>query len=238
MVDNTIPLLPRQTGLLDSARAIANNIANASTPGFKAEGTVFAEYVALAGAGGPSLSMGELVAQTTDFTPGAMKTTGGTFDFALAGEGFFKVQTPAGDRLTRAGVFSLDPDGILVDMAGNQVADDGGAPIQIPPDAVEINVARDGTISVDGEIFGFLGVYVPDGQVVREGSNLWRSVDGDRLLEEPQVIQGAVEQSNVDPVLEFAKLISTQREFEAGQTLTEQEHQRLSELIDAIRTGG
>lgn len=238
MVDPNIATLSRQSGLMEATQIIANNIANAATPGFKAEGTVFSEYVAAAGRNSPSLSMGYLSAHSTDFTTGALQKTGGTFDFAIEGQGFFKVQTPAGDRLTRAGNFALNAEGTLVDMVGNPVMDDGGSTIEIPPNAVEIIVARDGTLSVDGEPFSLIGVFEPRGEMERAGQNYWRAPEGDTPLEFATVLQGHTEQSNVDPVAEFATLIMAQRHFEAGQTLTEQEHERLSQLISAIRQQG
>lgn len=236
MSDAAVALLPRQMGLVRSVDMAANNIANASTPGYKAEGAIFAEHVARTGAGEPSLSMGHLAGHATDFTAGSLEETGGTFDLALGGPGFFKVATEGGERLTRAGVFTTNADGVIVDVNGFALLDAGGGEIQIPPDAMEVAIARDGTMSIDGEAFSDIGVHEATGEPTRAGSNYWIS-RGDRAVEEPVVLQGFIERSNVSPVAEFAALISTQRQFEAGQTLVEQEHERLSALIAAIRQG-
>lgn len=236
MIDNSIASLPRQTGLIEATQIIANNIANASTPGYKSEGTIFAEYVAGAGGKNPSLSMGHLVGHSTDFTNGSIRQTGGTFDLAIEGAGFFKIALPNGTALTRAGAFQLGPEGTLVTAEGFPVVDQGGGPLEFPTDAVSISISRDGTISVDGEIFGAIGVFEPVGEMTRLGNNQWLPVGGDRPVETPNILQGAIEQSNVSPVEEFATLIAVQRLFEAGQTLAEQEHDRLSSLIDAIRS--
>lgn len=235
MSDASIPLLSRQSGLLETAQIISNNIANASTPGYKSEGTVFSEYIKATGPETPSLSMGHLTGQTVDFTPGAMRQTGGTFDLALSGPGFFKVMTEEGPRLTRAGSFVLNEEGVLTDVAGHPVTDDAGGELQFPPDAVTISIAGDGTISVDEEIFGIVGVFEPTGDMQRVGQNMWLSPDGDQPIVEPSIVQGAVEMSNVDPVLEFANLIHTQRLFEAGQNIVEQDNERLQKLINALR---
>ncbi len=237
-MDNSVALLARQSGLLKTTQIIANNIANASTAGFKAEGTIFSEYVAAAGADNPSLSMGHLVAHSTDFSAGSMKKTDGVFDLAINGQGFFKVNTPQGPMLTKAGAFRLDAEGLLVDAIGNNVVDEGGSAVQIPPDAVTVAVAIDGTISVDGELFGNIGVFEPQGDMDRVGNNYWVSLDGDQPVEFPSVLQGFLEQSNVSPVAEMANLIMAQRLFDAGQTVTEQEHERLTSLINAIRQQG
>lgn len=238
MTDTSVPLLSRQSGLLENAQIIANNIANASTPGYKSEGAIFSEYIKAAGEGNLSLSMGQLKARSIDFTSGAMRQTGGTFDLAIAGEGFFKVQTPAGERLTRAGTFLLDLDGRMVTPEGFAVTDDGGGEILLPPDAQSVVIARDGTLSVDGDVFGLVGVFIPNGEMQRAGQNLWVSPEGDTPMENPGIVQGALEQSNVNPVLEFANLIHVQRVFEAGQNIVTQENDRLEKLISAIRQAG
>jgi flagellar basal-body rod protein FlgF len=237
-MDNSIATLSRQTGLLEATQIIANNIANAATPGYKGESTVFAEYVAAGGKASQSLSMGHLVAHSTDYSGGGLKKTGGTFDLAIQGQGFFKVTTPGGERLTRAGAFMLDAEGLLTDVNGNAVVDEGGSPVEIPPDAVNVAVASDGTISIDGEIFAAIGVFQPVGEPVRAGNNHWVAPEGDRAVDEPRIHQGFIEASNVEPVAEFAELILAQRLFEAGQTLSEQEHDRLSSLVNAIRSQG
>ena len=96
--------LTRQLGLQREMQVVANNIANSSTTGFRAEGVIFSEYVkALEGA--PSLSMGQGNVNRTSFEQGGLTQTNGTFDFAIEGDGYFVVQTPMGERLTR--VFSF-----------------------------------------------------------------------------------------------------------------------------------
>ena len=90
--------LSRQSGLLSQMNAIANNIANASTTGFKREGTVFAEFVTPAGQGS-SLSMGFANTRAVDLQQAPVSATGGTFDFAVEGTGFFLVQTPQGQSV-------------------------------------------------------------------------------------------------------------------------------------------
>ena len=238
MSDASIPMLSRQSGLLETAQIIANNIANASTPGYKSEGVIFSEYVKAAGEGNPSLSMGHLTARSVDFTPGVLRKTGGTFDLALSGEGFFKVLTPEGERLTRAGVFLLNPEGTVVDPNGFPLTDNGGGEIALPLDATNIAIASDGTLSVNGEIFGQVGAFTPNGEMRRAGLNLWISDEGTTAIEEPTIVQGSIEQSNVNPVLEFARLIEAQRQFEAGQNAVQQENERLEKLINAIRQQG
>ena len=120
--------LTRQSGLMREMRIVANNIANSATTGFRQEGLVFSEYVKSID-GASSLSMGQGNARHTSFIQGTLTQTGGTFDFAIEGDGFFLVETPAGERLTRSGAFSPNAEGDLVTMDGFRVLDAGGAPV-------------------------------------------------------------------------------------------------------------
>ena len=105
--------LSRQSGLQREMQVVANNIANMATTGFRAEGVVFSEYVKSVDQG-PSLSMGQGNIGKTSLEQGGLTQTRGTFDFAIEGDGYFVVQTPLGDRLTRAGAFTPSAEGQLV----------------------------------------------------------------------------------------------------------------------------
>jgi flagellar basal-body rod protein FlgF len=139
--------LNRQSGLMREMQAVANNIANMSTTGFRKEGVIFAEHVADLGRGEPSLSMATAEAREINLSQGGLQQTGGTFDFAVEGDGFFQVETPEGNQLTRAGAFTLSPEGELVTAEGFRVLDAGGAPITVPTDAGPVTLAADGTLS-------------------------------------------------------------------------------------------
>ncbi|MDX1291803.1 MAG: flagellar hook-basal body complex protein [Hyphomonas sp.] len=227
--------LTRQDGLLREMQVIANNMANSGTTGFKTNHAIFAEHIAAVGEPGEGLSMGSLAGHNFDLSQGAMKHTGGQFDFAIHGDGFFVLDTPAGERLTRAGAFQLSADGNLVDAFGNQVQGAGGGAIAIPQEVTQISVAPDGTISSGEEILGQIAVVVVDGTLNQEGNTLFSAPDGYRQVEEPAVIQGTLEQSNVSSILEVSRLIEVQRAYEAGQTLIEKEDERINQLIKTMR---
>jgi flagellar basal-body rod protein FlgF len=97
--------LTRQSGLMREMQVVANNIANLSTTGFRREGVVFSEYVNGDWTKSPSLSMAHGSGRMVDLSQAGVSQTGGTFDFAIQGEGFFLIETPEGNRLTRAGSF-------------------------------------------------------------------------------------------------------------------------------------
>ena len=120
--------LNRQSGLMREMGVVANNIANASTNGFRREGVVFSEFVAALDED-PSLSMAHASGRHVDLSQATLAMTGGAFDFAIQGEGFFLIETPQGERLTRAGSFTPSPEGELVTADGYRLLDAGGAPI-------------------------------------------------------------------------------------------------------------
>lgn len=237
--------ISRQAGLLRELSMIANNIANISTTGYRREGAVFSEYVKAQGkaqatnglsSSQDSTSIGNLAGHFSDFTSGDIKKTGGTFDLAIDGDGFFSVGTPDGPFLTRAGNFMLNKDGALITPAGYNVLDDAGSPIQIPPGATAVAIAGDGTISADGSPVGRIGVLTaPQGEISRIGDNLLMAEGGGQPSPEARVLQGFLEGSNVNPVLEIARLIEVQRSYEVGQKLLDIDNDRISKVITAMR---
>jgi flagellar basal-body rod protein FlgF len=148
------------SGLSRELHALANNIANASTHGFRKEGVIFSEFVQSVD-GGPSVSMAAGRTRLTSHAQGAVGQTGATFDLAIEGDGFFLLETPEGEALTRNGAFLPNAAGELVNSEGYRVLDAGGAPIFVPPDAGEIAIARDGTVSVGGAPIGQIGLWAP-----------------------------------------------------------------------------
>lgn len=227
--------LARQAGLMQELQVVANNLANASTTGYKTDRAIFAEFLVATGNGSDSLSMGGLAGHAFKFDQGALNQTGGKFDLAIQGDGFFAVQTPQGPRLTRAGHFQLSGEGNLIDANGNNVLGTGGNPITIPPEATQISIGGDGSVSFDGQLVDRIGVFVPEGQLLRDSNTLFSAPEGYAAVETTGVVQGALEQSNVSPVLEVARMIEVQRAYEAGQSLLEREDQRITQLISAVR---
>ena len=143
-MDTAYVTLSRQSGLMSEMRLVANNIANANTTGYRQQGLVFSEFIQDMPKS-PSLSMSRAEARNTSLRQGVLTETGGQFDFAIEGDGFFMLETPDGNRLTRAGSFSPNAEGDLVAMDGARVMDANGAPVFIPPDAATIDVGSDGT---------------------------------------------------------------------------------------------
>ncbi len=225
--------LSRQVGLAQEMQAIANNIANMATAGYRAEGVVFSEYVRQLEAEGGSVAFTRPGARVTSDIQGALKQTGGTFDLAIDGPGYFTVDTGDGIALTRAGGFSRNAVGELVSTVGDRLLDIGGAPIFVPPDARAVSIAGDGTLTADGLPIAQVGRVIPE-----EGAVLTRT-DGVKFrtdaplapAEEGTIVQGFLEEANVNPVAELARMIEVQRAYEAGQRLMDREDERMRQVL-------
>jgi len=227
--------LTRQSGLMREMQVVANNIANANTTGFRQEGVIFSEYVQ-AVEEGPSLSMANGNVRNTSYAQGVLTQTGGQFDFAIEGDAFFLIETPQGERLTRAGSFTPNAEGDLVTNDGYRVLDAGGAPVFIPPDASDLSVASDGTISAGGTPLGQLGLVVPvdPTEMTRQSGILFDAPAGVEPAENGRVVQGFLEGSNVNSVLQIARMIEVQRAYEMGQSFAEAEDERIRTAIKAL----
>ena len=212
---------------------ISDNLANVNTPGFKRE---MARVTALEDSGQPGISAGrELVVEgRPQLDGGALQATGGALDLAIRGEGFFQVQTPNGNLLTRDGSFSLDAQGLLVHSSGNPVLVDGGS-VQI---SGLPSVLPDGSILDDDRPVGRLTLVAPTegGRLTREGMNLYRAEGGTRELsiEESQVAAGHLEASNVDPMREMVDMIRAFRSYELAQRAARSADETLSTAVNKV----
>ncbi len=228
--------LTRQSGLAKELQSVANNIANLSTTGYRRENVIFAEEVEALPVEGGSVSMTEARGRYTDDLQGALQQTGGTLDLAIEGDGYFTVMTPQGERLTRAGAFTRNADGVVVNMDGHPLLDEGGGEITIPFEAKQIAVSADGTLSVDGAPAARVGlVDVADQtKLFREAGVLFRADGGTEPVEDGRVLQGFLEQSNVNPVAEMARMVEVQRAYEYGQKLMDQEDERIRKVVNTL----
>ena len=227
--------LSRQVGLWREMSVVANNIANSATTGYRQEGLIFSEYIK-SSPDGRSLSMGHGNTRNTSFVQGTLTQTGGTFDFAIEGDGFFLVETPAGERLTRAGSFSTNAAGDLVTPDGFRVLDAGGAPVFVPPDASPVAVSADGTISSQGRLLGQIGLVQPidPKMMTREDGVMFISEAGFEPAVDARVLQGFTENSNVDPITAIARMIEVQRAYELGQSFLDSENQRVRDSLKSF----
>ena len=208
---------------------VANNLANVSTDGFKAE-RAFASLVAGAV---PTIET------QTDLRAGTVRPTGNPLDLAVGGDGFFVVETPAGERLTRGGALRLDDEHRLVTAAGDPVLGEGG-PIVLDPEMMArandaaasaggagaagealVRVDREGAVHVGGTLVGTLRLErVPAGSRLDHAGGGQVVPPADRRPippEERDVRQGALEESNVSSVDALVEMISVQRAYASVQ---------------------
>jgi flagellar basal-body rod protein FlgG len=207
---------------------IANNLANVNTPGFKTQ-RAFSTLLKKS-MGSSALKAGEAAPKPsgeggrkitsiyTSFEQGRIEYTHRSLDLAINGEGFFVVDTPFGERFTRAGSFTLTDSGLLATYGGDLVAGQNG-PIAIQGDAVEI--ASDGRVVVDGEEVDTLKIvsFSSPEDLDRQGNTFASNTEPYHEVDftETEIVQGALERSNVNPIDEMVEMIATHRGFEANQ---------------------
>jgi len=207
---------------MDALDVIANNLANASTSGFKAQHEFYRSFSAWLQ---PSLTtpinqavnrFGVLGGSHLDLSQGTIEPTGNDTDVALEGTGFFAVLTKNGVRYTRDGSFRLDKSRNLITDQGDQVLsqqpNNRNQPIQIP--SGKLNISPDGSVSVDGALVAKLRIedFPPETQLVQEGNSYLIAPDGaGKPPASSSVQQGALEKSNSDPIRTTVGLIDLQR---------------------------
>ncbi|WEF23997.1 flagellar hook-basal body complex protein [Paracoccus sp. S3-43] len=233
-MDNAIyATLTRQSGLMAEMRVVANNIANANTTGFRREGVIFAEHLSALDRRGDTLSMAHARGRIIDLDQGVLTQTGGNYDLAIEGDGFFLVETPEGNRLTRAGAFLPSAEGELMTAEGFRLLDEGMAPIIVPAGASGVAVGADGTLSANDVAFGKIGVFTApeDAQLAHQGGTSF-TIDGQpEPVDDVRIRQGFLEESNVDSVFEITRMIEVQRAYELGQSFLDREDQRIRSAI-------
>ncbi len=201
---------------------LTNDLANASTPGYKADHTPqrsFGEMLlSNTETGQPigAIATGvQLGAAYTDMTPAGLHETGQPLDFGIVGTGFFAVQTPAGIRYTRDGQFSASASGQLVDSSGNAVLDQQGKPI---------------AVNAEGRVpASALGLYEVS-NAAKQGENLFSGTASGKPT--GTVRQGALEESGVDPAKAMVAMIASMRTFQSGQ----QTIQAIDQTLQAAST--
>jgi len=232
--------LSAQMALERRLNTLADNVANASTVGFRATGMKFEDVVS--GVGEKSVSFASTGQNYLTMQKGSLRETGNPFDFAIQGDSWFGIETPAGTVMTRDGRFTMTNGGELVSIEGHPVMDAGGAGLQLDPTAGPPEVGADGVVRQGGRLVGSIGLFNFDpGQgFVRYGnSGLLAKGTLDPVVDriDAGVAQGFVEESNVNPVLEMTRLIMIQRAFENAAALIRTSDSSLSDAVKTLGSG-
>lgn len=229
--------LSHQSTLLRQMDVIANNIANSSTPAFKVDRMLFIEELVTTD-DGQELTFVKDAGVARDTTEGGFTNTGNDFDLAIHGGAYFVVDTPLGMRYTQNGRFSLDANSQLVTSQGDLVLAESGGPIVIPPDALGVEIAPDGTVSTeDGEVGRLNVVRFDDDQALEKtGNSLYATEIPSLPASGAVIVQGMVEESNVEPIIEITTMLHVLRAYEAAQRIIDTEEDLATQTMDTLTT--
>jgi flagellar basal-body rod protein FlgF len=229
--------LSAQVALQSRLEAIAQNVANTSTAGYRANEMKFDAI--LAGMSDAPVSFVSSGNKVIRLSAGDFVKTGSAFDVALKGDAWLAVSTPSGQVYTRDGRMQMTAAGELVSLRGDAIVDAGGAPIQLDPSLGQPTIYNDGSIMQNGNKAAVLGLFTLDqkAKLTRVEGGVASSIAGTAVADTIRygVVQGFVEQSNVNAVTEMARLIYVQRAFD-GVSSTIQSAE--SSLKSAIQTLG
>ncbi len=245
------------TGMINQQKrldTVTNNLANATTTGFKREGVTSKSFdqmltyklkdlsVPYLAEGIGSMSLGVKIGENyTDYSQGSLKETGNTYDLALSGQGFFAISftDKAGNesvKYTRDGEFTMDADGFLRTLEGDYVQGEGGN-IMIPTDTTQVSIQANGDIYADGEYVDTIRIvdFEDYNYIEKYGENLYDIVDGATETESTaQVMQGYLEMSNINVVKEMVEMITISREYESNQKLIQTADEMLEKSVNQI----
>jgi flagellar basal-body rod protein FlgF len=240
-MDNALLVgLSQQLAAYRSMDVIANNLANLSTPAFKRESVKFEELVQQVrpseGQSGPqSVSFVQDTGVVRDLSEGRLERTGAPYDLAINGKGYFVVQTDAGERYTRNGHLSLNGDGQLVTDSGDPIQGDGG-PIVVTVDDGDVHIAADGTISGKQGQMGKLKVvdFANPRALKKQGDSLYSTAQSPTTVADTRIMQGTLETSNVEPVIEISRMIEIMRAYQATATLAQSQNDLKRQAIEKL----
>lgn len=239
METTTYIAISRQAALRRKMDVIAGNVANINTTGFKQEKMMFTDWMArnkdAPMRGERRLSFVQDIATYRDMTRGGLQKTEGTFDLALDNDdGFFVIETPQGPRYTRNGNFRLDAGGQLVNSEGFAVLSDADQPLFFTEADTNVVITGDGSVKSDTGEIGRLAVVRFDNaqKLERIGSSLYAAGGEEpQAMDRPGVIQGAIEESNVNAVGEMVDMIKVMRAYQSIARATQSEDERMREAI-------
>jgi flagellar basal-body rod protein FlgF len=227
--------LSAEIALMRRTDIIANNIANLSTNGYKGEHLLFAEYLNRTNDGGIG-SYVQPLGTVRDTSQGPLSQTGNPLDVAIEGDGYLAVQTPNGTRYTRNGHFQLDAQGEVVTSQGFPILSAGGAPIVVPNGAGAITIGQDGTVVTDQGNAGQIQIatFQNPQAMLATGNNFYSTDQAPGTPTSTKLVQGSLEQANVQPIIEITQLIATERAVSFAKDMSTTEGTRISNAIDRL----
>jgi flagellar basal-body rod protein FlgF len=242
--------LSRQIALHRELEVVANNIANLDTTGYKADGSVFEEFLMPSASAGGFQGADRQISYVQDratwhnLSPGPTRQTGNPLDVAIEGDAYLVVQTARGERYTRNGALQINAQGQLVTSAGDPVVGDGG-PIQFQNTDHDVSINKDGSITVreggntkSDSARGRLRLVRFDRaqQLQKDGASLFTAPNGVAAQPAPnaRIVQGAIEQSNVRSVVEMARMVEVTRTYTQIAAILQQQSDMRRNAIDKL----
>jgi flagellar basal-body rod protein FlgF len=230
--------LSSMTALRRQMDVIANNIANAETTAYRAERMLFEEYLADIGTGMPAsfvLDYGVV----RDTMEGQISATVNPLDVAISGKGYLVIETDEGLRYTRNGHFKLNDEGTLVTSTGNPVLDNGGKTITVPLGDGNVVISPDGVVSTESGTIGQLDLvsFENEQELRKAGDGLYTTDAVPLPAEEARFLQGMIESSNVEPIIETTEMMRLVRRYQSIQKLMEQADELRRRAVNTLGGG-
>ena len=235
-MENTIlAVISRQMGIQHEMDAIANNMANVSTDGFKNERMLFVAHLQNIG-NNQTIALVKPAGVIRDFSDGPLRATDNPLDVAIRGDGFLQVQTPNDILYTRSGRLHLDATGMLINADGMPILGTDDLPILTFPGDTSIVIDADGRVSSESGELGQLALVTFENlsKLNKLGNGLYESNQEPIVALEATLIQGALEGSNVEPVTEMTRMITLLRSYQGSQTLGNEEHDLRRKAISVL----
>jgi flagellar basal-body rod protein FlgF len=238
--------LSREVALGRELDVVANNIANINTTGYKADGSLFEEFLSSAARAdqtGARVSFVQDRGTWHDLSAGPIEKTGDPLNVAIDGNAFLVVQTPRGERYTRNGALQINGTGELVTSEGNPVLGDAG-PIVLQPNDHQVSISLDGTVSVregtskTDSLRGTLRLVSFDSgqQLQKDGSSTFQTTGNAQPTptKTSRVVQGSIEKSNVRGVVEMTRMIEITRTYTQIAAILQQQSDLSQSSIDKL----
>ena len=204
---------------IEALDLLANNIANGSAPGFKADREFYGLYLSQDASDSPvtPATLPVIERNWTDFTQGTLIPTGNPFDLAISGKGFFAATAPSGPLFTRAGSFQLSAHGELQTLEGYPVQGQDGKSIRLDPSKA-VEVGPDGSVRQDGQEVARIAVLdFPDTSALSKRGHAYFSTDSPARPAGAELQQGKLESANAQPAENGVHLVGVMRQFEMLQ---------------------
>ena len=236
MGNTVLAVISRQMNIQREMDAVANNIANLSTDGFKNERIRFAQYLIDIG-NNQTLTLVKDIGVIRDFSDGPIRGTGNPFDLAIRGEGFFLIETQNdGVKYPRSGRLHFDPIGTLSNADGLPILGTDDLPIVAFPGDTSLIIDKNGRVSSESGVLGRLALvsFEDLSKLVKFGSGLYETSEEPIVAEGATILQGMLEGSNVEPITEMTRMITLLRSYQGSQTLGNEEHDLRRKAISVL----